>query len=151
MPNTDDSELEGITLRVYLYIIKKGKEVGPRDVMKGVQLSSPSVAYRHLQKLEDLGYLKKSRYGEYSLKKKAHIRDYIWISKYLLSKMLFYSIIFLIILIIELIIFMIHYPVENYIFKVFFILLIIVTSAAMGVFGIEGILQQKKLYQHIQD
>ncbi|KON32295.1 MAG: hypothetical protein AC479_07605 [miscellaneous Crenarchaeota group-6 archaeon AD8-1] len=150
MFNADNKELEGITLRVYLYIIRKGKAVGPRDVMKGVQLSSPSVAYRHLQKLEDLGYLKKSRYGEYSLKKRASLRDYMWISKYLLSKMLIYSIIFLIILVIEFVIFMIHYPVENYTFKVFFLLLMIITGFAMSVFGVEGFLQQKRLYQTIQ-
>jgi hypothetical protein len=55
MPNANNEELEGITLSVYLYIVKKGKPVGPRDVMKGANLSSPSVAYRHLQKLEDMG------------------------------------------------------------------------------------------------
>jgi DNA-binding IclR family transcriptional regulator len=53
-------ELQGITLNVYLYVAKKDKPVGPRDVMKGVNLSSPSVAYRHLQKLEDEGYLAKN-------------------------------------------------------------------------------------------
>ncbi len=68
MPNANNEELEGITLSVYLYAVKKGKPVGPRDVMKGVHLSSPSVAYRHLQKLEDLGCLQKNMYGEYIIK-----------------------------------------------------------------------------------
>ena len=74
MTDTEKEELEGITLNVYLHAVKKGKPVGPRDVMKGVNLSSPSVAYRHLQKLEDLGYLQKNEYGEYTVKSKAHIR-----------------------------------------------------------------------------
>ncbi|MCW4053932.1 MAG: hypothetical protein NWE84_03295 [Candidatus Bathyarchaeota archaeon] len=68
MPSVDKGELEGITLSVYLYAVKRGKPVGPRDVMKGVNLSSPSVAYRHLQKLEDLDYLQKNNYGEYVAK-----------------------------------------------------------------------------------
>ena len=58
--NADDEELEGITLDVYLHVVKKGKPVGPRDVMKAVNLSSPSVAYRHLQKLETTGTCKKT-------------------------------------------------------------------------------------------
>ena len=73
MTNADNEELEGITLNVYLHVVKKGKPVGPRDVMKGINLSSPSVAYRHLQKLEDLGYLQKNDYGEYIVKSKAQV------------------------------------------------------------------------------
>ncbi len=42
--------------------------------MKALNLSSPSVAYRHLQKLDDLGYLQKNDYGEYIAKNKAHIK-----------------------------------------------------------------------------
>jgi hypothetical protein len=47
-----NQDLERITLKVYLYVMKKGKPVGPRDIIKGVNLSSPSVDYRHLQKLD---------------------------------------------------------------------------------------------------
>ena len=54
MTDKADTELEGITLSVYWYVVKEGKPVGPREVMKGAHLSSPSVAYRHLQKLEEL-------------------------------------------------------------------------------------------------
>ena len=59
MTKANSEELEGTTLNVYLYVVKKGKPIGPRDVMKALNLSSPSVAYRHLQKLEDLDYLQK--------------------------------------------------------------------------------------------
>ncbi len=34
-------ELEGITLSVYLHVVKKGKPVGPRDVMKAAELKQP--------------------------------------------------------------------------------------------------------------
>jgi hypothetical protein len=150
MLNSTKEELEGITLEVYLCVISKRKSVGPREVMKGAHLSSPSVAYRHLQKLEDLGYLKKNRYGEYLLKNKAVIRGFIWIRKHLISKMLIYSMIFLGVLIAEFIVLLIHYSVEDYTFKVFFTLLIIITGFSMSVFGVEGLLQQKRLTQSIQ-
>ena len=144
MSNASDEELEGITLSVYLYVIRKGKPVGPRDVMKGAGLSSPSVAYRHLQKLEDLGYLQKNSYGEYITKNKAHVRGYTWIGRRMLPKMLAYAIVFMSILIVELVIFALHYAVENYEFKVFFTLLILITAFAMTVFTVEAWRQHRR-------
>jgi hypothetical protein len=142
--NANNEELEGITLNVYLYVVKKGKPVGPRDVMKGAQLSSPSVAYRHLQKLEDLGYLQKNNYGEYIIKGKAHVRGYMWIGSRMLPKMLVYALTFLTILIIELIVLAIHYPVETDEFKVFFLLLTLITGFAMAVFAVEALRHRKR-------
>ena len=142
--NADKEELEGITLNVYLYVVKKGKPVGPRDVMKGAHLSSPSVAYRHLQKLEDLGYLQKNNYGEYVTKDKASVRGYTWIGRRIMPKMLFYSIIFLSILIVELIVLALHFSVENYPFKVFFLLLTLVTGFAMTVFIVEALRHRRR-------
>jgi predicted transcriptional regulator len=75
----DDEELEGTTFKVYLYVVKDAKPVGPRDVMRGVNLSSPSVACRHLQKLETLGLLQKNAYGEYVVREKANIKGHVWI------------------------------------------------------------------------
>ncbi len=152
MPNANNEELEGITLSVYLYVVKKDKAVGPREVMKGAHLSSPSVAYRHLQKLEDLGYLQKNKYGEYITKDKARVRGYIWIGRRMIPKMLIYSLIFMSILIVELIVLALHYSVENYTFKVFFLLLTLITGFAMGVFAVEALLHHKrtKLSQHIE-
>jgi hypothetical protein len=144
VPSADKEELEGITLSVYLYAVKRGKPVGPRDVMKGANLSSPSVAYRHLQKLEDLGYLQKNNYGEYLTKGKASVRGYIWVGRRMLPKMLVYSIIFMIILIVELVVLVIHYSVENYTFKVFFLLLTLVTGFAMAVFTFEALRHRRR-------
>ena len=144
MANANNEELEGITLNVYLYVVKKGKPVGPRDVMKGANLSSPSVAYRHLQKLEDLGYLQKNNYGEYIIKGKAHVRGYMWIGSRMLPKMLVYALTFLTILIVELIVLTIHYPVETDEFKVFFLLLTLITGFAMAVFAVEAFRHRKR-------
>jgi hypothetical protein len=144
LTNTENSSLEGTTLAVYMYTVNKGKPVGPRDVMKGIGLSSPSVAYRHLQKLEDLGDLQKNEYGEYTVKRKAHIRGQIWIGNRLWLKMWLYASVFLAILIVEIIILILHYSVETNEFKVFFFLLTIITGFALAVFTVEGLLQSKR-------
>ncbi|MCJ7793911.1 hypothetical protein MUP42_03150 [Candidatus Bathyarchaeota archaeon] len=144
MTRASNEELEGITLDVYLHVVKKGKPVGPRDVMKAMNLSSPSVAYRHLQKLEDLGYLQKTEYGEYIAKNKAHVRGYVWVGRRLIPAMWRYSLLFLAILIVELYVLIIHFPHETYEFKIFFLLLMLITGLALGVFTVEGLLQNRQ-------
>jgi len=144
MTETNNYELEGTTLNVYLNVIKKGKPAGPRDVMKALNLSSPSVAYRHLQKLEDMGYLQKNDYGEYIAKDKAHLRGYFWLGRHLVPTMWRYSLVFLGILIVELYVLAVHFPVETYEFKVFFLLLMLITSSALVIFTVEGVLQNKR-------
>jgi hypothetical protein len=138
MARVKEEELDGITLNVYLHVIKKGKPVGPRDIMKDLNLSSPSVAYRHLQKLDDLGYLQKNEYGEYTFKNKARIRSYVWISRRLMPALWRYSIVFLAILVFELYILIVHFPYETNEFKVFFIIILIITGAALAAFTFEG-------------
>ena len=143
-------ELEGITLVVYLYAVKKGAPVGPRDAMKGAHLSSPSVAYRHLEKLEDLGLLQKNDYGEYIVKRKANVSGYTWLGRRMIPKMLVYALIFLCILVFELIVLAVHFEVETFEFKVFFLLLTLITGLAMAVFTVEGILQRRRFQMKIK-
>jgi Fe2+ or Zn2+ uptake regulation protein len=63
---TSDTELRGTTRRVYVILMNENKRLGPRELMHLAKLSSPSVAYRQLQKLEDLGLVKNARaiYGK---------------------------------------------------------------------------------------
>jgi len=68
----------------------------------------------------------------------------------MMPKMLVYSLLFLSILIVEIVALAIHYTVETYEFKVFFLLLILITALAMGVFIAEGFLQQRRLMRSIQ-
>jgi DNA-binding transcriptional ArsR family regulator len=150
VPAANKDELGGITLSVYLYVVRKGTPVGPRDAMKGVNLSSPSVAYRHLEKLEDLGLLQKNEYGEYMVKRKAHVSGYIWLGRWIVPKMIVYSVVFLGILIWELVVLAMHYDVETFEFKVFFLLLSVITGIAMAVFIIEGFLQRRRFKRAVQ-
>ncbi len=108
--------------------------------MRGANLSSPSVAYRHLQKLEAKGLLQKTEYGEYVVKEKANIRGFFWIGRSLVPRMLFYSFFFLGLLIIELTILAIHFSIEDYEFVVFFFYMTLITGSAMTLFLVEGLL-----------
>ena len=91
----DTEEIEGTTFKVYLYLVKEAKPLGPRDVMRGTALSSPSVAYRHLQKLEDLGLIQKNSYGQYVVKEKQPFKGYVWVGRNLMPRLVFYSFFFL--------------------------------------------------------
>ena len=54
--------LRGRTLRAYLFILKSPKPVGVRELQRSLGLSSPSVAYHHLDKLIRLGLIEKDQY-----------------------------------------------------------------------------------------
>ena len=104
MTSTDIQESEGTTLNVYSYVVKQGKPVGPREVMRGANFSSPSVAYWHLQKLENTGLLEKNGAGEYVVKEKTSISGNIWIGRNLVPRLMCYFLFFLGILFVEAII-----------------------------------------------
>ena len=144
MPKAKSEELEGITLKVYLYVVNKKKPVGAREVTRGLNLSSPSVAYRHLERLEEFDLLQKDQYGEYILKKKAKMHGYLWLGNSLVPKMFLHSIVFAVILIIELTVFALHFSVENDEFKIFFTLLLLITGLAFAVFIIEALVQRRQ-------
>ena len=96
-----DEELTASTFKTYMYLVRVGKPVGPRDVMRGANLSSPSVAYRNLQKLVDLGLVIKDNYSNYVVKEKANMRGYVWIGKSLMPSFIIFGFVFLGILIAE--------------------------------------------------
>ena len=62
------NELKGNTLRVYWYLLSSStKTVGPRQIQRELNFSSPALAAYHLDKLIDLGLVEKKA-GEYTLK-----------------------------------------------------------------------------------
>lgn len=143
--STDGEQIEGTTLRVYVYVVKESRPLGPRDVMRGLQLSSPSVAYRHLQKLENAGLLKKDEHGEYVVKKKKGLGGFHWIGKNFFPRTMFYFFFFLGLLLTEAIILALHWQYENYDDFVFFGLGLTITAIAMTFFLVEAILALRKL------
>ena len=145
MTNDVNEVLEGTTLSVYVYAVKEGKPVGPRDVMRGLNLGSPSVAYRHLQKLEDAKLLMKNEYGEYFLKKKRKINGYRWLGRRLLPNSMYYFYFFLGLFITEILVLAYHFRVETYEFKVFFALGLSITGIAMVLLLKEALSSSKRL------
>ena len=144
MTNAVDEELEGNTLNVYAYVVKEGKPVGPRDVMRGVNLSSPSVAYRQLQKLENLGLVERNQYGEYVVKERASISGHLWIGRNLVPRLMFYSFFFMGILGAEIAIIAIQVFFYGQTADIEIFYLIAITVIAMALFLGEGILLLRK-------
>ena len=87
--------------------------------------------------------MQKNYYGEYITKNKPHIKGYFWLGHRLLPAMWRYSLVFLGILIVELFVLAVHFHVETYEFKVFFLLLMLITGLALVVFTVEGVRQNK--------
>ena len=133
-----EEELNATTFQTYVYLVKVGKPVGPRDVMRGASLSSPSVAYRNLQKLVDLGLVVKDNYSNYSVKEKVSKKGYVWVGKTLIPSFAIFGFIFIGVLIGEIVILIPHLLVGASIQESFW-LLIVVTVVSALIFIIEAL------------
>jgi hypothetical protein len=140
-----NDELEGTTFKVYLYVAGERRPVGTRDVIRNLGLSSSSVAFRHLQKLDTLGLLQKNEYGEYTLKEKAGIQGHVWIGRNLVPRLLIYSLFFLGLLTAELSIIVILFFSSNQLPDTNFVYLTAITAIAMIVLSAEGLLLSQKM------
>jgi hypothetical protein len=127
-----DEELNATTFQTYVYMVKIGKPVGPRDLMRGANLSSPSVAYRNLQKLMDLGLVVKDEYGNYVVKEKVNMKGYVWVGKTMLPTFAIFGFVFVGVLISEIAILVPHLILGDPVQESFWLLTIVtVVSAAI--------------------
>ena len=55
--------LRGLTLKVYKFVLRSEKPVGIREVQRALNLSSPTLALYHMNKLEEAGLIKKESNG----------------------------------------------------------------------------------------
>jgi hypothetical protein len=140
-----DKELAGNTLSVYAYVVRENRPVGTREVMRGANLSSPSVAHRHLQKLELLGLLEKNRSGNYILKEKTSVSGHVWVGKNLVPRLMFYSFFFIGAFGAEIAIIVLSYLIADLVIETSFLFLIGMTAVAMVLFFIEGALLRRKV------
>jgi hypothetical protein len=138
-----DEELNATTFQTYVCLVKAGKPVGPRDVMRSANLSSPSVAYRNLQKLMDLGLVAKDAYGNYVVKEKMGMKGYVWVGKTLIPSFAVFGFIFIGVLIAEVVVLLPHLFVGASVQGAFW-LLIIVTVVAAVVFLVEALRFRKR-------
>jgi hypothetical protein len=140
-----NKELAGNTLIVYAYVVGESRPVGTRDVMRGANLSSPSVAHRHLQKLELLGLLEKNQFGDYILKEKTGVSGHVWVGRNLVPRLMFYSFFFMGAFGAEIGIILLSFLVPWLVIETSFLFLTGMTAVAMILFFIEGILLRRKL------
>ncbi|MCW3984306.1 MAG: hypothetical protein NWE96_09990 [Candidatus Bathyarchaeota archaeon] len=138
-------ELEGNTLSVYAFIVRADKPVGTREVTRGAELSSTSVAYRHLQKLEGMGLIEKNSYGDYILREKANINGHVWVGKNLVPRLMFYSFFFMGAFAAEVGIIMLSLVIKGLVVQSSFYFLTGMTAVAMALFLAEGLALNRKL------
>jgi len=93
-----ESVLKGKTLLVYWYLLQQPTHaVGVREVQRALSFSSPSIAVHHLEKLQDLGLIRKKGTGEYVLEgevKVGILRLFMRMGHFLVPRYLFYSVLF---------------------------------------------------------
>jgi hypothetical protein len=145
MAGASTEALEGNTLAVYAYVVHADKPVGTRDVTRGADLSSTSVAHRQLQKLEGMGLIEKNSYGDYILKEKTNINGHVWVGKNLVPRLMFYSFFFFGAFAAELSILLLSLIVKDLVIQVSFYFLTALTAVAMTLFFVEGLALFRKL------
>jgi len=104
MAQTDAEDvLRGKTLDVYRYVLKNRKATGVREVQRSLGLSSPRLAFYHLNKLEETGFLKKTVEGY--VVDRVFLLNSIRFRRLLIPRYTFYTIFFLTAIVIQLTIF----------------------------------------------
>ncbi len=92
----ENSEIRGNTLKIYLFLLKHGPSE-LRDIQRGLDLSSASLASYHLGKLVEAGYAKQDEYGRYSAVKEASdkiLEGYSKIGPAMVPQLFFFSLLF---------------------------------------------------------
>jgi hypothetical protein len=105
--------------------------------MRGANLTSPSVAYRNLQKLIDLGLVVKDEYGNYVVKEKVGLKGHVWLGKTIVPRFIVFGFIFLGVLIAEVAILVPHLLLRASVEGSFW-LLTTITIIAAAIFLVEG-------------
>ena len=93
---TENQEIKGNTLKVYLYLLKHGPSE-LKDVQHGLNLSSASLASYHIGKLLETGFAKQDEYGKYSAVKEASdkiLEGYSKIGPAVVPQLFFFSLLF---------------------------------------------------------
>jgi len=137
-------ELDVNTFNMYLHLVKVGAPVGPREILRALSVSSPSVVHRHLQKLVDLGWVEKDAYGRYFVTRKIGFKGYIWVGRWLVARTVLFSSVFAVMLSVFVAILLIHVflgsPIDTS-----YALLTLVTIVATVFFFVDVLRPRKRL------
>lgn len=146
---TGDQDLDGTTLRIYVALVNEGKPLGPRELTRIANLSSPSVAYRNLQKLEELDLVQKDAFGEYTVKQRQSVKGHFWVGGRLFPRLMFYSFFFIGMFSVELVLAALRL-LNGEVLAYDFVLLLIVTGVSLTLFLLEGTLSGKMGWKAFQ-
>ena len=93
---SNNSEIRGNTLKVYLYLLKHGTSE-LREIQRGLDFSSASLASYHLGKLSEANYVKQDETGKYFAVKDAStkvLEGYSKIGRAVVPQLFFFSLLF---------------------------------------------------------
>jgi hypothetical protein len=92
-----DDQLKGNTLKVYMFLVKSpSASVGIREVQRALKFSSPTLAQYHLEKLRELGLIRKES-AEYLLVsdvKVGVLRQFYRLGTVLVPRFVLYAVLF---------------------------------------------------------
>jgi hypothetical protein len=91
-----NNEVRGNTLKVYMYLLKHGPSE-LRDIQRGLNLSSASLASYHLGKLSEAGFTKQDDSGRYLAIKEAQdkiLEGYSRVGPAIVPQLFFFALLF---------------------------------------------------------
>ena len=137
MPN--NQEIRGNTLKVYLFLLKHGPSE-LREIQRGLDLSSASLASYHLGKLADANYVKQDEQGKYFAVKDASVKvleGYSKVGSAVVPQLFFFSLLFTILAA--------FFSFESLYGSGFTLYLVIVSSAMVVIFWYETLILWRRL------
>jgi DNA-binding Lrp family transcriptional regulator len=84
--------LRGLTLKVYKFVLKNDRPVGIREVQRALNLSSPTLALYHMNKLEEAGFIRKELGGYVA--DRMILENFIRLRRVLVPRNFFYAVFF---------------------------------------------------------
>jgi hypothetical protein len=96
-----DNQLKGNTLKVYMFLLKSpSSSVGIREVQRALKFSSPTLAQYHLEKLRELGLIRKesTEYVLVSDVKVGVLRQFYRFGAVLVPRFVLYAVLFTVML-----------------------------------------------------
>ena len=70
-------ELSGSSLRVYMLLLSEKKPMSIREIQRRVGFRSPNSARHHLERLYNMGFIRKTRNGYIAVKPRSSILDLV--------------------------------------------------------------------------
>jgi hypothetical protein len=127
--------------------VKVKQPTGPREIMRAMNITSPGVVHRHLQKLTDWGWVEKDSYGRYAVKKKVGFKGYVWVGSRLVPMSVIFALGFVGLSIVWITILLLHVFTHSPIDQSYSILTVI-TIIASAFLLIEALRPGKRTPKH---